>query len=89
MGGTTAKLRFSQSFLDTYDKLPQAIRQKTDRQLQRLIENPAHPSLRVRKMAGGGLWEGRVDYYYRFTFERTQGIYRLTALGRHDIYDRP
>ena len=85
-----SKLHYSQTFLASYNRLPTKVRQKVDRQLITLYQNMSHPSLRVKKIiAVPNVWEGRVDRFYRFTFERTNGVIYLRALGRHEIYVKP
>ena len=90
MGQYGATIQFTRSFLDAYNKLPQLIKRKLDRQLQILTQNINHPSLRARKMTGmGNIWEARVDIHYRITFDRIDGIIRLRLVGNHDIYLNP
>lgn len=59
---TTAK------FKKQYDKLPLNIKLKTKRILNYLKEDLRHPSIRAKKKQGAGIWEGREDRFYRFTF---------------------
>ncbi|MGB8951224.1 MAG: hypothetical protein WCC06_00960 [Candidatus Aminicenantales bacterium] len=58
--------RFKKSVLD----LDQQTREKLRKQLEILISNLRHPSLRVKKIKGTkSIFEARVDDHYRFTFE--------------------
>jgi mRNA-degrading endonuclease RelE of RelBE toxin-antitoxin system len=73
-----------------YVKLPENIQALAEKQLARLLENPHHPSLQVRKMKGHkGLWEGRITIHYRFTFKIIGEIYYLRRIGTHAIYKNP
>ena len=64
--------------------LPKAIQKKAKRQFNLLLSNYRHPSLRARKMQGIGVFEGRIDVKYRFTFfMEIQEIHILT-IGPHD-----
>ena len=78
------KIHFTKRAESTYWKLPPQIQNKVDKQLLLLASNYRHPSLRTRKMAGEGHFEGRVDKKYRFTFiVEKEDIYILTV-GVHD-----
>ncbi len=57
-------------------------------------ENTQYPSLGIKKMKGHkNIWEGRVDDFYRFTFEyqvdpdTDEQICVFRNIGRHDILD--
>jgi mRNA-degrading endonuclease RelE of RelBE toxin-antitoxin system len=84
------KLHYSRTFLNAFNQLPQAIQQKVKRQLQRLVDQTDTTSLHLKRMLSNhNVWEGRVDYHYRFTFERdAQSIY-LRQVGIHDILRHP
>lgn len=80
-------------FRKSFDALPKEIQAKVHKAFVLFKQNPQHPSLRVKKMElPGDIWEGRLDNFYRFTFEYVtdeQGekecIFR--NVGRHDILD--
>jgi len=56
-------------FKKAYQTLPKNIQKKTAKAFVLFQENPPHPSLGVKKMQGHkGIWEGRIDQQYRFTF---------------------
>ncbi len=81
------QFELSPLFVNGYEILPQSIQKKVDRHLGYLAQDIAYPGLRARKMADrDGIWEARVDRRYRFTFELSQGIIHLRAVGTHDIY---
>ena len=59
------------------------------------MENPRHRSLVIKKVEGTDeIWEGRVDDYYRFTFEYWKDkdagdtVCTFRNIGRHDIVKR-
>ncbi|MBI4689317.1 MAG: hypothetical protein HY754_03475 [Nitrospirae bacterium] len=61
------KLRILTTFKKDYKKLPAEIKDKVDKQLESLLENPGHPSLALHTIRGTkGIWEGYVDYHYSF-----------------------
>lgn len=61
--------RRSDHIKKAYQSLPKHIRKKTAKAFVLFKENPTHPSLGVKKMKGHeGIWEGRIDQKYRFTF---------------------
>lgn len=72
-------------FADGYRALPESLQKKTDKALRFLADNPAHPSLRLKKMQGaGGIWEARVDRSCRMTLEVHPDHYLLRNVGKHD-----
>ena len=84
------KLRILKTFKKDYKKLPPEIKEKVDKQLEFLLNNPDHPSLNLHLIRGTkGIWEGYVDYRYRFTFEMEGDYYVLRKVGSHDIIKNP
>lgn len=79
------KIKAYRSFKKAYQKLPENIKRKTDRQLQQLQGDVKHPSLHTKKIKGRkGIWEARVDIHYRISFEIDAEIIFLRAIGNHD-----
>lgn len=76
------RLGFSKKAEKGYQKLPLRIQKKADKQFSLLIKNYRHPSLRARKMVND-IFEARIDFHYRFTFQIGERIYVLTV-GSHD-----
>ncbi len=84
------KLRILSTFKKDYKKLPSEIKDKVDKQLEFLLSNPAHPSLNLHPIRGTkGIWEGYIDYQYRFTFEIEGDFFVLRKVGTHDIIKNP
>ena len=84
------KLVRSQHFLRMYRRLPGEIRKKVDRQLQRLVKDIRHPGLYAKKMSGvEDIWEARIDYHNRLTFQIEGDIIFLRRVGPHDILKKP
>ena len=80
------KLRILSTFKKDYGKLPPEIREKVDKQLTFLLGSPDHPSLNLHPLRGTkGIWEGYIDYHYRFTFEVDGEFYVLRKVGAHDV----
>ncbi len=79
-----AEIRRSNSFKKSYQKLPSQIRKKFEKQLKFLVENPQHPSLRARKKSGEEIYEARIDYHYRFTYQIGTGVLFMLSIGPHD-----
>lgn len=75
----------TQRFADAYRTLPVTLQKKADKALRLLAENPAHPSLRLKKIQGvHGIWEARVDRACRMTLEIHPDQYLLRNIGKHD-----
>jgi mRNA-degrading endonuclease RelE of RelBE toxin-antitoxin system len=84
----TKRLRVLDTFKKDYKKLPSAIKDKVDKQLKYLIENPEHPSLNMHPIRGTkGIWKGYIDRQYRFTFEIEGGLYILRKVGSLESND--
>ena len=81
-------------FNKSLDSLPADVQTKAVKAFELFVDNPQHPSLRVKKMKGHkAIWEGRIDQFYRFTFEygkdaeTGEAVCTLRNVGRHDILD--
>ena len=76
----------TEHFTKRYKNLPPAIRAQVDKQLSLLLENPKHPSLRIKKIQGTReeIFEGRVSKNYRFTFQIERDTYVLRKVGPHN-----
>ena len=84
-------LQWTKTFEKEYRALPSRIQQQADRKLTLLLQNPRHPSLRLKKMKGqqSGIWELSVTMNYRITFQVENDIYLLRRIGTHDVLGRP
>jgi len=84
------KIQTTKPFDEDYNALPEAIKERADKQFVLLIQNPHHPSLRLKKIKGHpNIWEGRVTKSYRFTFQISGEIYLLRRIGTHDVLKTP
>ncbi|MFH0813932.1 MAG: hypothetical protein V2A69_14015 [Pseudomonadota bacterium] len=84
------KLLFTETFVRDYRSLPQEIQKSVDKQLRLLLTNPQHPSLNIKKMNDPReIWEGRITFSYRFTFQIDGDLYLLRKVGTHDILKKP
>lgn len=84
------KIETTRPFDEDYKTLPEAIKERADKQFVLLMENPRHPSLRIKKIKGHpNIWEGRVTKDYRFTFQISGETYLLRRIGTHDILKTP
>ena len=84
------KILTTRPFDEDYDRLPGFIKERVDKQLALLLENPRHPSLRVKKIKGHpNIWEGRITKQYRFTFQIIEDLWLLRRIGTHSILKTP
>ena len=81
-------------FKKAVQELPKPVKEKLPKIFALFQENMQHPSLGVKKMKGHkNIWEGRLDDFYRFTFEyqvdpeTNEQICVFRNIGRHDILD--
>ena len=83
-------LEATQTFIRLYRKLPQDLRERTQKALELLQSNPSHPSLGHKKMAGQkDLFEVRVSNNYRITYQRIGDTAYLRKIGTHDLLRNP
>ena len=86
------KLIFPEPFKRDFQRLPEAIKRRTEAALRLLVSNPHHPSLRVKKVRGeilkgyDNIFEGRITRDYRFFFLIETDEYILLRCGRHEEY---
>ena len=88
------KCRRTARFKKAFAKLPETTKIKVAKAFVLFQENPQHSSLNTKKIKGTeNIWEGRIDDFYRFTFEYTTDpdsddlICVFRNIGRHDIID--
>jgi mRNA-degrading endonuclease RelE of RelBE toxin-antitoxin system len=61
--------RRSARFHKAFKALPHNTQRKVIQAFALFRDNPEHPSLVIKKIKGiEGIWEGRIDRQYRFTF---------------------
>ncbi len=79
-------LELTETFRESYRKLPKPIQAKVQKQLRFLAQNPQHRSLHIHKL--NGEWEFYVDVHYRCFFHRHGNVYTLLTVGTHKLVDR-
>jgi len=76
-------------FWRLYHELPAAIRDQADASFELLKANPAHPSIRLKKIKGrDGLWSARVGSNYRALAVEVPDGLQWFWIGTHADYDR-
>ena len=76
----------SSSFWASYEKLPENVREQADKQFALLKQNPAHPSLRFKKV--GPYWSARVNVGIRALAAESGGDLVWFWIGDHNEYER-
>lgn len=80
----------TQTFIRLYKKLPEELKEKTQKSLELLQTNPIHPSLGHKKMAGQkDIFEIRVSKNYRVTYQKIGETAYLRKVGTHDLLRNP
>jgi mRNA interferase RelE/StbE len=83
------KYRCLPAFKKAFERLPHEIQVKVGKVFLLFRENPDHPSLRIKRVRGvSGVWEGRIDIRYRFTFHYEGDTIVFRNIGPHDILDK-
>jgi mRNA interferase RelE/StbE len=79
------RCQYTDTFRRTYQRLTLEEREAIKRAIQRLIQNPHHPGLRVKKVPGRvGVWEARASRDLRITFAWERDEIVLRVCGHHD-----
>jgi hypothetical protein len=73
-------------FWERYHRLPQEIQELADRNHELLQENPKHPSLHFKQVAG--LWSVRIGRDYRALGIPRPGAVFWFWIGSHADYDQ-
>jgi len=79
--------RFNKAFL----KLPPHIQDKVLKALRLLDEDFRHPGLQAKRVKGtDDIFEARVDYHHRLTYQRQGDLLVMRTVGPHnDVLDNP
>jgi len=91
-GGAKMKISRTEPFKRDFQRLPDAIKRRTETALRLVLSNPHHPSLRIKKVKGNilqgyeNIFEGRITRDYRFFFLIETDVYILLRCGRHEEY---
>lgn len=76
-------------FKKDYKKLSFDIQNRTDQKVKLLIQNPSHPSLRVKRVQKyKNIFECSITKKYRFLFLFDVDKCILIRTGSHDILDK-
>ncbi|MDE2934949.1 MAG: hypothetical protein OXS47_13915 [Chloroflexota bacterium] len=78
--------RTTPRFWRRFDRLPERVQRTARRNFRLLAENPAHPSLRFKKV--GKFWSARVGLDYRALAVDDGKDFIWVWVGTHDEYDR-
>lgn len=86
-------IRTSEDFEKEFRKLPRDLKELAKKKLQMFLNDPAHPSLRVKKVQGyhedPAIMEMSVSMAVRITFQKFPGFLYLRHVGTHEIFRRP
>ena len=78
--------RTTSRFWTKFEQLPDPVQRVARRNFRLLVENPAHPSLRFKKV--GKFWSARVGRDYRALAVEDGDDFIWVWIGAHDQYDR-
>ena len=85
------KIARTDRFKKAWGQLTKEERALTLKAITKLVENIRYPALRTKKMKGTeNIWEARVSYSLRLTFQFGSDVIILRNVGRHDeTLERP
>ena len=79
------KILYTKKFLRSFNKLLSDIKKRAKKKFNIFLNNSNHPSLRVKKIKNRkGVFEGRINRDYRFSFLITKEAYVFINIGKHD-----
>jgi hypothetical protein len=73
-------------FWNSFEGIPQSIRQTAVKQFRLWIENQSHLSLQFKKV--GLFWSARVNDDYRALCYVKEGVYYWFWIGKHSDYEK-
>jgi mRNA-degrading endonuclease RelE of RelBE toxin-antitoxin system len=77
------------SFWRAFHSLDPTVRAAAREAYRLFSENPAHPSLRFKKLAGyDNIWSVRIGAQYRAVGERTGSKISWAWIGSHNDFDK-
>jgi hypothetical protein len=77
------------SFWRAYVRLAPSVKGRARVAYQLFAENPEHPSLRFKKLQGGGnIWSVRISEQYRAVGVRSGGMIEWIWIGTHNEFDK-
>ena len=84
-------IQFSERFVKAYERLPKRTRAKVQKALRLLDADFRHPGLRAKRVKGTvDIYEARVDYHHRMTYQRRGDLLIMRNVGPHnDVLDNP
>ncbi len=78
------KLRLTERLRRSYEAAPKRVQKAFDKQVQLLVQNLRHPSLRAKKYEEAReVWQARVTRDWRFYFTIEGDEYIIVGLTRH------
>jgi hypothetical protein len=81
--------RVRPSFWRAYESLDPRVRAAARRAYSLFAQDPAHPSLRFKKLAGyDDVWSVRINEQYRAVGERKGGTIVWVWIGSHNDFDK-
>ena len=79
------RFEYTDHFQRAYNDLTDQDAERVKRAPRLLVENPRHPSLRVKRVQGTDrIWEARASLSIRLTFEMQGNWIVLRNVGAHD-----
>ena len=79
------RLQYTNRFQSAYNDLTDDDAERVKKALRLLVENPRHPSLRVKRIQGTDhIWEASASLSIRLTFEMHGDLMVLRNVGAHD-----
>ena len=78
-------VHYTELFQEKVKQLPVEVKRALRSKLELMVENPRHPSLRVKKLQGQtGIFEASITMSVRMTWQYSEDGILLRNIGEHD-----
>ena len=78
-------VHYTELFQEKVKQLPVEVKRALRSKLELMVENPRHPSLRVKKIQGQtGIFEASITMSVRMTWQYSEDGILLRNIGEHD-----
>lgn len=77
-------------FRKQWNDLPNDVKHRAQRCIERFRDNPFHPSLRLHQLSGRlkGFWSISIDLKHRIIFEMVSDTALFQSIGTHSLYEK-
>ncbi len=84
------RVQTTRAFDPDFARLSNQLKDRAEKSIRLLLDDPRHPSLRLKRMQGAErIWEARITRAYRITLQMSGEVLILRRIGTHDVLREP